>query len=131
MILLDTHALVWWVGGDPALSAAAARRIERARRDQTLRVSAISAWEVAQLVERERLVLTLPVSDWLGLVGQIAGLQWVAIGPEVAAASVSLPGGLHKDPADRFLVATARQLGATLITRDEKLRAYEHVKTLW
>lgn len=131
MILLDTHALVWWVSADARLSVTAKAAIEAALLKRAVLLSAISAWEVAQLVAREKLVLSLSVSTWLDAVSAIDGVHWVPIDRRIAAESVSLPGQFHKDPADRFLVATARILGATLVTCDEKIRAYEHVKSYW
>ena len=122
MILLDTHALIWWIGGDARLSAPAAKLITQNLAEHSVLVSAISAWEVAQLVARDRLVLSRPVSDWLGL---------VQVDHRVAVESVVLPGDFHKDPADRFLVATARLLGATLVSCDDKIRAYAHVNSFW
>jgi PIN domain nuclease of toxin-antitoxin system len=50
---------------------------------------------------------------------------------EVATKSVDLPGDFHKDPADRMIVATARKLAVPLVTKDDKIRAYAHVKTIW
>ncbi|WP_175821824.1 MULTISPECIES: type II toxin-antitoxin system VapC family toxin [unclassified Burkholderia] len=131
MIVLDTHALVWWAAGDPALSKKARSAIDRARGDSALVASAISAWEIAMLVRHERLVLTMDVDAWLATVAQIDGMRFVPIDADIAAKSASLPGTFHKDPADRMIVATARRLGAPLVTRDEKIRAYAHVKTLW
>lgn len=131
MIVLDTHALVWWVSGDPALSKKARNAIERARGDGALVASAISAWEIAMLVRHERLVLTMEVDTWLATVAQIDGMRFTPIDADIAAKSAALPGVFHKDPADRMIVATARRLAAPLVTRDEKIRAYAHVKTLW
>lgn len=131
MILLDTHALIWWVSGDARLPEAAATLIRQNLAENAVLISAISAWEVAQLVARDRLVLSRPVSDWLDLVRTIDGVRFVPIDHRVAVESVSLPGDFHKDPADRFLVATARLLGATLLSCDDKIRAYAHVNTFW
>jgi len=131
VILLDTHALIWWVGGDARLSAPIAKLIKQNLAEHSVLISAISAWEVAQLVARDRLVLSRPVSDWLDLVQAIDGVRFVPIDQRVAVESVNLPGDFHKDPADRFLVATARLLGATLISCDDKIRAYAHVNTFW
>jgi PIN domain nuclease of toxin-antitoxin system len=131
VILLDTHALIWWVGGDARLSAPVAKLIKQNLAEHSVLISAISAWEVAQLVARDRLVLSRPVSDWLDLVQAIDGVRFVPIDQRVAVESVNLPGDFHKDPADRFLVATARLLGATLISCDDKIRAYAHVNTFW
>ena len=131
MILLDTHALIWWASGDVRLSEPAARLIAQNLEERSVLVSAISAWEVAQLVVRDRLVLSRPVSDWLDLVRAIDGVRFVPIDHRVAVESVVLPGDFHKDPADRFLVATARLLGATLVSCDDKIRAYAHVNSFW
>lgn len=131
MILLDTHALIWWVSADARLPESTAKLITQNLTENAVLISAISAWEVAQLVARDRLVLSRPVSDWLDLVQAINGVHFVPIDHRVAVESVSLPGDFHKDPADRFLVATARLLGATLLSCDDKIRAYAHVNTFW
>lgn len=132
MIVLDTHALVWWVNGDSNLSASAADRIHQEQEKKgSILISSISAWEIAQLVERGRLRLSMDVSDWMALVAQIPGVMFTAVENEIAIKSVSLPGEFHKDPADRIIVATARKFAALLITKDEKILAYPHVKTLW
>lgn len=132
MIVLDTHALVWWVNGESNLSAPAADRIQQEQEKKgSILISSISAWEIAQLVERGRLRLSMDVSDWMALIAQIPGVMFIAIENEIAIKSVSLPGEFHKDPADRIIVATARKFAAPLITKDEKILAYPHVKTLW
>ncbi len=132
MIVLDTHALVWWVSGSKELSAAAARAIEKEVREEgEILVSAITAWEIAMLVERGRLVISRELGEWIDLVKAIENVRFVAVDDAIAVQAVLLPGNLHKDPADRFIVATARKYGATLITKDEKLSAYEFVNTAW
>jgi PIN domain nuclease of toxin-antitoxin system len=129
--VLDTHALVWWVAGAPSLSRKARTAIQRARGDGALVASAISVWKIAMRVRRERLALTMDVDAWLGTVAQIDGMRFVPVDADIAARSAALPGAFRKDPADRMIAATARRLGAPLVTRDEKIRAYAHVKTLW
>ncbi len=131
MIVLDTHTLVWWVTGDPLLSRAAKSAIDKTKRRGEIIVSSMSAWEIALLVERDRLVLTMDVSSWLATVEQIEQVRFLSVDVEIATKSVSLPGQFHKDPADRMIVATARKLAVPLVTKDEKLRAYPHVKTIW
>ena len=131
MIVLDTHAWVWWVSGARALSAKVARQIERHRERGTIRISSISVWEVAQLVERGRLELTMNVADWVARSEALPFLEFVPVDNRIALASTRLPGSFHADPADRIIVATTQGLGATLITKDDKLRRYEHVETLW
>ena len=131
MIVLDTHTLVWWVTGDSTLSKKAKAAIAHEMADGEIVVSAISAWEIAMLVEREKLVLSMDVNSWLATVAAIEAVRFVPIDVEIATKSVDLPGEFHKDPADRMIVATARKFAAPLVTKDEKIRAYSHVKTIW
>jgi PIN domain nuclease of toxin-antitoxin system len=131
VIVLDTHTLVWWVASDPTLSKKAKAAIERELAGGEIIVSAISAWEIAMLVEREKLVLSMDVGSWLATVSAIEAVRFIPVDPEIAVKSVELPGEFHKDPADRMIVATARKLAVPLVTKDEKIRAYAHVKTIW
>ncbi|CAE6710230.1 type II toxin-antitoxin system VapC family toxin [Paraburkholderia haematera] len=131
MIVLDTHTLVWWVTGDPTLSKKAKTAIAHEMAGGEILVSAISAWEIAMLVERERLLLSMDVSSWLATVSAIETVRFVPVDVEIATKSVDLPGEFHKDPADRMIVATARKFAVPLVTKDEKIRAYPHVKTVW
>lgn len=131
MIVLDTHALVWWVSGDSSLSKKAKAAIERERDGGAIIVSSISAWEIAMLVGSGRLFLTMDVGSWLATIGQIEAVRFLPVDVEIATKSVDLPGEFHKDPADRMIVATARKLAAPLVTKDERIRAYAHVKTIW
>ena len=131
MIVLDTHTMVWWVSGDPLLSKRARTAIEREQPDGDIIVSSISAWEIAMLVERGKLVLSMDVGSWLSTVAQIDAVRFLPVEVEVATKSVDLPGDFHKDPADRMIVATARKLAVPLVTKDDKIRAYAHVKTIW
>ncbi len=131
MIVLDTHVLVWWVNGDDTLSRKARQAIQKELDGGEIIVSAISAWEIAMLVEREKLVLSMDVESWLATVAEIDAVRIVPVDVAISLKSVSLPGEFHKDPADRMIVATARRLAAPLVTKDEKIRAYAHVKTIW
>lgn len=131
MIVLDTHALVWWVSGDPTLSKKAKAAIERELVGGDILVSSISAWEIAMLVEREKLVLSMDVGSWLTAASAIEAVRFIPVDVEIAGKSVELPGEFHKDPADRMIVATARKFAVSLVTKDEKIRSYAHVKTIW
>jgi PIN domain nuclease of toxin-antitoxin system len=131
VIVLDTHALVWWATNDSSLSKKAKSVIERERAGGEIVVSAISAWEIAMLVERETLAFSMDVENWLAIVQQIPGVRFAPVDVDISTKSVKLPGEFHKDPADRLIVATARKFGAPLVTKDLKIRAYDHVKTIW
>jgi PIN domain nuclease of toxin-antitoxin system len=129
-LLLDTHAWVWWAGGSPDLPPSVRRRVQVAFGEGRLWLSAISAWEVALLVQRGRLVLRYPVREWIARSEALAGLRFLPVDTGIAIRSVELS-DLHPDPADRLIVASAERLGATLVTKDERLRAYPGVTTLW
>lgn len=131
MIVLDTHVLVFWVSDPKRLSAKTRLSIRKNLKEKAVYVSAISVWEIAMLVAKGRLVLTMDVETWLDKVESLPGIQFVPIDSTIARKSVMLPGTLHSDPADRIIIATTRQLGATLITSDQKIRTYKHVETLW
>lgn len=132
MIALDTHALVWWVNGDSALSRAAGQAIERERKRQgEIVISTISAWEIAMLIQKERLVLSMDVETWLRAVAEVPEVRFIPVDNDVAVESTRLPGRFHKDPADRLIVALARTLSAPLVTSDRRIRSYRHVKTIW
>ncbi|MFK0571994.1 type II toxin-antitoxin system VapC family toxin [Endozoicomonas sp.] len=132
MIVLDTHILIWWLSGCDLLSSAALDAIEKEQENNGgLIVSTISSWEIAMLVAKGRLKLSMDLDSWLALAGQVDSLYFEPLSNKVAIESTRLPGEFHKDPADRIIVAQSRALSAPLITADEKILAYQHVKTLW
>jgi PIN domain nuclease of toxin-antitoxin system len=94
-------------------------------------VSAITAWEIGQLVDRGRIALASDLSAWLAILEAIPTVAFVAVDIEIGVKSVELPGIFHKDPADRIIVATARKYGVPIVTADEKIRGYPHVATIW
>jgi PIN domain nuclease of toxin-antitoxin system len=127
VIVVDTHIWIWWVHGDTRLTSAHYEVLNSG--DHTgLGISAISCWEVAKLVEHGRLALNCPLIDWLDLALSYPGVRLLDLSPEIAAESTQLPGDFHKDPADQIIVATARVLDAPLLTLDQKIRAYPHVR---
>jgi PIN domain nuclease of toxin-antitoxin system len=132
-VLLDTHVLVWLVAGDTRLSLPARQRIEAAAQRNEAWISAITPLEIGMLVAKGRLALTQDAQEWMEQVLALPGLRLAPLEPAIAVASSRLPGDPHGDPADRIIVATARHLGATLVTADDKLLAYGtagHVKAL-
>jgi PIN domain nuclease of toxin-antitoxin system len=131
MIVLDTHAWIWWVSNPEFLSENAKQIIDEAVANRNVLISTISTWEVAMLVSRGRLKLTMPPDDWVAASEALPFFDFVPVSNSIALKSVQLPGVLHNDPADRIIIATAISLGAVLVTKDEKIRNYEHVKTVW
>jgi PIN domain nuclease of toxin-antitoxin system len=123
-LLLDTHAAVW-ITEDQPLAAAAAEAIDAAyRAGSTVFVSAITAWEIGLLVSRNRLSLVARPERWFQRLLAIPGVKLADLSPDILIASSFLPGEPPRDPADRIILATARDLGATLITRNRLLLKY-------
>ena len=131
MIVLDTHVWLWWISEPTKLSASAAAAIEQAVVESSIVISSISTWEVAMLVEKGRLELSVDVRDWVRKSESLPFIHFAAMDNTIALRSVSLPGSFHADPADRIIVATALTMGLPLVSKDDKIRTYPHVQTIW
>jgi PIN domain nuclease of toxin-antitoxin system len=129
-LLLDTHVWIWLLCDEGEMKPSAVRALEEAARRGLVRVSAISVWEVAMLEAKGRIRLAKECLAWIDEALRAPGIALVPLTPEIAVESSRLPGGFHGDPADRILVATARRLGATLVTRDERILVYGKAKHL-
>lgn len=119
--LLDTHILIWWVNGGGRLSPAQREVVASASAESPLLVSDTSLWEVATLHSLGRIELTIPLRVWLDKAVAPPLVRRCGISPAIAAELTTLPDSFHRDPADRILVATARVLGATLLTKDRRI----------
>ncbi len=132
--LLDTHVWFWLVRGrEGRLAARTAARLEQTARGAPLGVSVISIWEIALLASKGRIGLGMPVHEWVETALNRPGFVLVGLEPEIAIESCVLPGDFHADPADRFLVATARLKNAVIVTRDKRILKYGkqgHVKVM-
>ena len=119
--LLDTHVLIWWLQGDGPLSPAQRRVLGAVDATSPLRVSDISLWEIATLHSLGRIQLTIPLRDWLAKAVAPPLVRRHGISPAIAAEVAALPDSFRRDHADGVLVATARVLGATLLTQDRRI----------
>ncbi len=128
VILLDTHAWVWWVADRKRLSKPALRAIEAEKRRA---ISDVSLREVASLVSKGRLLIDRELREWLEAATAAAEIEIVPIRPSIAARSVQLGREFHGDPADQIIVATAVVDAIPLVTKDDKIRAYPAVTTIW
>lgn len=120
--LLDTHAWIWWVDRDARLGARTIDALDRLPRTDRPWLCDISLWEVAMLVERGRLALDVPLSEWLEAAAHARSVRLVSIAPDVAAEVAALPASFHRDPADRIIVATSRARRLPVLTHDERIR---------
>lgn len=126
MIVLDTHAWIWFAGDDRLLSDAALDAVRRADR---IGVSAISVWEVGMLCSKGRLQVAPDVRHWVGEALGLDKVELMPLSPDVAVLATELQ--LHADPADRIIVATAQVAGAQLVTKDERIRRSGIVTSIW
>jgi len=133
-LLLDTHIWLWYAeGNEERLPPTSVKKLDRARRGEGLRVSSISVWEVGMLHAKARVHLSAPLRDWVRKALAPSGISFLPLDADSAAESTLLPGSIHSDPADRFLIATARTQGLILATRDENILEYGaagHVRAL-
>lgn len=124
-ILLDTHTWLWYAGaGEGVLGESIRAEIEHARRRHQLFVSSISVWEVGMLSAKGRISLSMPLHAWVKAALDAPGLKLLPLDAETALESTQLPGEPHGDPADRFLMASARVHALRLATTDRKILDY-------
>jgi PIN domain nuclease of toxin-antitoxin system len=134
MIVLDTHIFLWLINGNNEITTSGfLPTINKAIKDNSIIIPAISLWEISMLVAKQRIVLHKNTLDWLKTATSAPGISVYPISPEVAYESTILPGAFHGDPADRLIVATTRVINGTLLTFDKEILAYSKhgfVKTL-
>jgi len=124
-LLLDTHIWLWYAEGvSERLKPASVRKLDEARQRDGLVISAISVWEIGMHSARGRIQLAVPLRDWVERALAVPGIRFAPLDAAAAAESTLLPGEPQGDPADRFLIATARTLGIALATRDERIVRY-------
>ena len=127
MILLDTHIWVRWIEQDTdPLPSRISSAIDRG--DHVV-ISAVSCWEVAYLVKRNRLVFPVPMEEWLLAALDESGVASLPLTAKMASRAASLS-DIHRDPADRFIIATALETGARLFTLDEVFGKYPELSGL-
>ena len=131
MIVLDTHAWVWFVDNPGRLSAPARKAIEAALAASSILISSISSWEVAMLAATGRLKLTIDVRDWIAKCEALPFFNFVPVDNAIFVRSVFQPGPLHADPADRIIIATALMKDIPIVTQDQRIRNYPGVQSIW
>jgi PIN domain nuclease of toxin-antitoxin system len=123
-LLLDTCTVIWMTEKAP-LAPAAVEALRASNESAGITfISPITAWEIGILASRGRLQMLIKPERWFANLFEVPGMRLADMPPELLIASSYLPGDPPRDPADRIIVATARDLGATLITRDRALLGY-------
>lgn len=130
-VLLDTHIWLWWLLGQPEISAGERQALDAlAAAGSPPCISAISLCEAQMLVDKGRLELDSPLTHWLPTAAAAESVSLLPMDVGVILALADLPKGFHGDPADRIIVATARAYGLPLATRDGNIRRSRSVK-IW
>jgi len=127
VIVLDTHAWVWWRAASRRLSRAAAREVDRAN---SIGISTMSLWEVARLERAGRMVLDRGLSRWLSTALADDRIEVLPVSREIALTAAAVGGGVY-DPTDQIIFATAVENDAMLVSRDQRLHDLDPTRLVW
>jgi len=129
-LILDTCAILWTVSKSSELTTRAKNHITDISNE--ICVSAISCAEIACLSDRNRIELNTHWKLWFRkYVVEINNWTVLSLDLDIVQEAYSLPGELHRDPVDRFLIATSRLHKAPIVTADRKILDYPHVDSIW
>jgi PIN domain nuclease of toxin-antitoxin system len=127
-LLLDTHVWIWLCIEAEELLSETAKRLLRETKQKW--ISAISCWELAKLVEKNRITFSIPTLTWIRRSLNEFGIRVAELSPEIAVESTLLP-GIQQDPADQIIVATSRALKMPLLTSDRRILEFRDVAAHW
>ena len=128
-LVLDTCTILWTIGSPQNLSARAKKLLED--ESSEILVTPMSCAEIACLIERKKIQLDRHWKLWFRHFVELNHWETIPIDLPIIEESYSLPGDFHRDPVDRILVATTRLFDARIITADQKIRSYPHVRSEW
>jgi len=130
-LLLDTHAWIWIVNGDDQLRKSSSfQLLQKEIASSEIYVSVISVWEVSMLEQKGRISFKQGCAGWVQSACDRAGIAVAELTPTIAIESTQFETAFHGDPADRIIFSTAMSLGATLVTRDQKIISFAKKKKL-
>jgi PIN domain nuclease of toxin-antitoxin system len=129
MIVLDTHALLWWTLDPDKLSPAAVARLGTIEKQGGF-ASSISIWELGIKIQRGKLDLGMPIDEFTRRIAKTQAIQLLAVDTATWLRSLELPWD-HRDPADRVIVATAVLQGVPLLTADAEIHRFAGVECIW
>jgi PIN domain nuclease of toxin-antitoxin system len=121
MVLLDTHVVVWLAKDSQRIGKAA---VEAIAADRDRMASAMVSWEIAMQIDKKRFTIDIPLAEWLRITFDTIGMEEAPVTGEIGRVAGCLPAGIHGDPCDRIMIATAQVLDCPLLTADEKILDY-------
>lgn len=131
-LILDTHIIIWYIEGIN-LNKEQIKIIDDYQKNNSLYISAISIWEISMLASKNKITFSVSLKEWIDSLLSIPGLNLVNLSPSILIESCNLTNLDHKDPADRMIISTARNLNAHLMTADQKILDYAkqgHLKVI-
>ena len=129
MIVLDTHAWIWWVSRPGKLSPQARASIDH---EEVVGLCPVSCWEIATKVVQGRIALDRDLRIWMKQALAVPRLDLLKLDPEISIRAAELGSeGFHGDPADRMIMATALFHRAGLVTKDRRIRSFPHISSIW
>jgi PIN domain nuclease of toxin-antitoxin system len=131
MITVDTHVIAWDALKPELISDKARKIMKTANQTDGIVFCDISLWEIAMLMQKNRIDIDVPYLEFIGLVKASRNYVFTGITPEIAELSTKLPADITQDPVDRIISATSIVLNAPLITADKNLRKSKKLSTIW
>ena len=127
MLILDTHVWMWWINQTPKrLSSVVIKQIEQS---DTVAISAISCFEVTWLADHKRILLEIPIQEWIAQATDDATIICLPVSCKIASLAAELPEH-HKDPQDRIIISTSICHTSQLISADSQFSKYKEMKGL-
>ena len=125
-LILDTHVLMWYSQGIE-LTSQQVNLIDQAITNSSLYISAISIWEITMLANKGKIVINIPIKDWINKLLLISKIKIIDLSPDTLIESVLLPNYEYRDPADRLIIASVRLTNSVLMTFDQKIINYANL----
>jgi PIN domain nuclease of toxin-antitoxin system len=129
--LLDTHVWIWANSDVARLSAKIKKLLSQPDDNVEFFLSVFSIWEFYKLVEKGRITVTKRPDLWVKKALSENPVMLIPLNSKICYESTVLPQPFHQDPADQLIVASAKIMNATIITKDDKIIGYPHIKTIW
>ena len=131
MVTADTHIIIWNALKPDLLSSKARAAMDTANETDGIIFCEISLWEIAMLMQKQRLDIDVSYLEFINLIKASNKLIFRGISPEIAELSTNLPSEINQDPADRIICATSIVTNTELVTADKNLIKSPLVRTIW